>query len=320
MAEARRPPEQLSIGVATILATVLAMSFADAVIKYASADFTLWQIYVLRSLLVIPALLAISLAGRRPLRLGWGSNRWIYLRSLLLALMYIAIYAAIPVLSLPVIAASLYTGPLFIALFSALLIGEPVGARLWAAIVVGFTGVLVILRPAADDFSVSALIPIIAALLYALAAIITRSKCAAETPLTLALALNLALLTVGAIATAAQALWQPAPPGSLAYPFLLGAWARMGPREWGILGLLAVLMLGISLGLAKAYQSAPPAIIATFDYGYLLFAAFWSYAIFSEPPDGVTIAGMMLIAGAGFLVVRGASPTADRDAGVKAEP
>jgi drug/metabolite transporter (DMT)-like permease len=319
MDQATPRPERTSVGIATIVATVLAMSFADAVIKYVSADFTLWQIYVLRSLLVLPVLLAIALAGRRPLRLGRDANRWIYLRSLLLALMYVAIYAAIPVLSLPVIATSRYTGPLFIALFSALLIGEPVGIRRWAAIVIGFAGVLVSLRPTADGFSVSALIPIIAALFYALAAIITRSKCATETPLTLALALNLTLLAVGIVATAALALWLPASSGETAYPFLLGAWAEMGLHEWGVLGLLAVLMLGISLGLAKAYQSAPPAGIATFDYSYLLFAAFWSYAIFSQPPDGATMAGMAMIAGAGFLVVRSGGPKADLSASVRAD-
>jgi drug/metabolite transporter (DMT)-like permease len=318
MDQATPRPERMSVGIATIVATVLAMSFADAVIKYASTDFTLWQIYVLRSLLVLPVLLAIALAGRRPLRPGRGTSRWVYLRSLLLALMYVAIYAAIPVLSLPVIAASLYTGPLFIALFSALLIGEPVGLQRWAAIAIGFAGVLVILRPAAEGFSVLALIPIIAALLYALAAIITRAKCAAETPLTLALTLNLTLLAVGIVATAALALWLPVSSGKTAYPFLLGAWAEMGLQEWGVLGLLAVLMLGISLGLAKAYQSAPPAVIATFDYSYLLFAAFWSYAIFSQPPDGATIAGMVMIAGAGFLVVRGSGPSTTDHARVKA--
>jgi drug/metabolite transporter (DMT)-like permease len=82
----------------------------------------------------------------------------------------------------------------------------------------------------------------------------------------------------------------------------------MGHREWGIVSVLALLMVAISMGLAKAYQSAPPAIIATFDYTYLVFAAFWSFLIFSETPDAATIIGMLLIAGAGLLVVR---PPAD---------
>ncbi|MGH6879306.1 DMT family transporter [Hypericibacter sp.] len=298
-----RRPEQVTIGIITIVATVLAMSFADAVVKYVSATFTLWQIYVLRSLIVIPALILISGVGSRSFRTGWRLGGWVGLRSLLLALMYVAIYAAVPVLSLSVIAASLYTAPLFIALLSALLIGEPVGLRRWAGIVIGFAGVLLILRPAADGFTALALIPVAAALLYAMAAIITRSKCIDEAPMTLALGLNLALLGVGTIATLALSLGRPMLPAASAYPFLLGAWGAMDPRNLAVLALLAALMLAISLGLAKAYQSAPPTIIATFDYCYLPFAAFWSYAIFSEPPDLATIGGMVLIAMAGLIVM-----------------
>jgi drug/metabolite transporter (DMT)-like permease len=314
MIEAAQRPNRLSIGIATIVASVFAMSVADAIIKSASAYVTLWQIYVLRSLLVIPVLVAAASVGDGWVSLGSTFKRWVVLRSLLLAFMYIALYAAIPVLSLPVIAASAYTGPLFIALFSAVLIGEPVGARRWFAIAIGFGGVLIILRPAAAEFSVLALIPIGAALLYAAAAVITRSKCETEPPLALGLALNIALLAVGIVATAVLALWQPVLPSGGAYPFLFGTWGSVGLREWAVLGLLAVLMLGISIGVAKAYQSAPPAVIATFDYSYLPFASFWSYAVFSEPPDAPTVAGMALIAGAGLLASKGTRPAAEQPA------
>jgi drug/metabolite transporter (DMT)-like permease len=266
--------------------------------------FPLWQIYVVRSLVVIPLLTAISLFDRQPERIAPKSKGWAFLRGMLLALMYIAIYAAVPVLSLSVIAASLYTGPLFTALLSALLIGEPVGARRWGAIFTGFVGVLVILRPDAYGFSPVALIPVMAGLLYALAAVITRSKCGNETPMALAFALNFSLLLVGIIATAAIAIWHPTLSQTSLYPFLLGYWVTMDSQEWAIITLLALLMVGISIGLAKAYQSASPAIIATFDYTYLLFAAFWSYAVFDEPPDTATITGMLIIAAAGLLVIQ----------------
>ncbi len=67
---------------------------------------------------------------------------------------------------------------------------------------------------------------------------------------------------------------------------------------------LAELLVGIAIGLATAYQAAPPVVVATFDYSYLIFATLWGYAIFSQLPDAPTILGMMLIAGAGLLVIR----------------
>jgi drug/metabolite transporter (DMT)-like permease len=211
------------------------------------------------------------------------------------------------VLSLSVIAATLYTGPLFIALFSSLLIGEPVGPRRWAAIALGFVAVLVIIRPAASDFTALALIPIVAAILYALANVLTRAKAQEESPLALGFALNYALILVGLAATLAIALWDPTPEQAGFYPFLLGHWVPMASAEWMIVAALAVLMVGISVGLAKAYQSAPPAVIATFDYAYLAFAAFWSFAVFNEAPDLPTVVGLVMIAAAGLMAMGGGS-------------
>lgn len=299
----RHYPENVALGVMVIVVTVCAMAFGDALVKYISADFTLWQIFVLRSLAAMPILTALlllngSLATIRPKSIGWTM-----LRSMLLVAMWIAFGAALPVLSLPVVAAAYYTGPLFITLFSALLIGEPVRPRRWMAVSIGFVGVLVILRPGTDAFSFFTLLPILSALLYALAAIITRTGCVDENPFVLSLALNISFMAVGAIAMGVIGAWEPTASQAGAYPFLLGQGAIMHSREWGIIALLAVLIVAISSGVAKAYQSAPPAIIATFDYSYLAFAAFWSFVFFADLPDAVTGAGMLLIAGAGLLAV-----------------
>jgi len=154
------------LGVAVIVATVFTMALADAVIKYASAAFPLWQIFVVRSLLAVPMLVVIALCTNADIRPR--SPPWAIARGLLLAFMYVAIYAAIPRLSLSVIAAALYTGPIFVALLSACVTGEKVGACGWVAVVLGFAGVLVILRPHTDAFSFYMLIPVIAGLFYAL--------------------------------------------------------------------------------------------------------------------------------------------------------
>ncbi len=298
-------------GVCIIIATVFTMAFTDAVIKYLSSAFPLWQIFVLRSLGAIAILVVIVLFGPHPTALRPLSLKWSAARSLLLTFMYIAIYAAAPLLPLSVIAASLYTGPIFTALFSAILIGEPIGVRRGCAVLLGFAGVLVILRPDAGAFSFYALIPVIAGLFYALAAIITRAKCMNEKPQVLAIMLNLSILAVGLLATGVVALLQPLMPlieSGASYPFLLGNWILMGAREWGVIALLAFLIVIIGTGLAKAYQSAPPSLIATFDYTYLPFAALWGFLFFAERPDLATIAGMILIVIAGLLVIRPVRP------------
>ncbi len=293
----------LSRGVMTILATVFAMALADAVIKRSSAGLPLWQIWVLRSGLVVPVLLVRTRGALRPAGL-----RWVLLRSLLLALMYLGIYAAIPLLALSVIAAALYTGPLFILALSALMLGEPVTRRHGLAVACGFAGVLVIVRPLAAGFSPLTLLPVGAAFLYALAAVLTRARCAGHRPETLALWLNLTLLAVGATASALIGAGAFA---SADYAFLFGHWQPMGSSDFRMIAALALLMIGTGIGLARAYQSPQPQVIATFDYAYLIFAAFWGYLFFGEVPDLGTAAGMLLIAGAGLMVLFAAGPVAD---------
>lgn len=302
--EANGRRDNVPLGIVVIILTVFAMASADAVIKYVSATFTLWQIYVVRSLIVIPMIMAVMTLGPRQALAAGAIFGWPFLRGLMLAVMYVAIYAAMPVLSLATIAASLYMAPLFIAVLSPILMGETVGRWRWAAVVLGFLGVLAILRPGSDSFSSLALIPVLAALLYALVAIMTRTRCVGTPPTVLAFALNLALLLVGIVATALLAVWRPAQTEPFFYPFLFGQWMAMGLREYGIIAILAGLMVVVSLGLAKAYQSAPSSVIATFDYSYLLFSVFWGVVLFGDLPDVPTIAGMLMIATAGLLVIR----------------
>ncbi|MEM7222444.1 MAG: DMT family transporter [Pseudomonadota bacterium] len=289
---AEERPQRTGLGVATILITVFAMAFGDALVKAVSADFSLWQIYVLRSAFAIPLLVLLVRGAVRARAPGW-----IALRSLFLMLMWLAFYGALPLIDLAVVAAAYYSGPLFITLLSALLIGEPVGPRRWCAVLLGFGGVLVILRPDGDAFSPVALLPVLSGLFYALAAVVTRAKCHQEKPLVLSLWLNLGFLLFGLLGSAAVALLAPDP----AAPFFLGPWTAMDARDWAVIAGLGLLIVFIGAGTAKAYQCGPPAVIAAFDYAYLPFAVAWGALLFAERPDALTLLGMALIAGGGLL-------------------
>ena len=297
MTTATLPDRTATSGIITIILTVFAMALTDAFVKYASSNMTLWQIYVCRSCLALPVLMLLAKGQVLPNALGWVS-----LRSLLLVAMYLAIYAAIPVLDLSVIAATLYTGPLFIFLLSALFLKEPIRLLHWCAVGLGFVGVLFVVQPDRAEFSPSSLIPVIAAFLYASAAVLTRAKCANEAPTALAISLNAALIVCGAIVSLGLCLFPS--PYAASYPFLMGRWSPVNAETLAILAGMAVLVIGVTLGLARAYQSPRPQVIATFDYAYLIFAAFWGFVFFGEVPDGFTVFGIALIAAAGGLVLK----------------
>src|SRR5262245_10352755 len=293
-------PHRTTEGVSLILASVLTMAFADAVVKLVSADLTIWQIFAARSLVAVPILIVILLA--MGIALKPRSSKWAFIRATLLVLTWLAYYASLPVLSLSVAAVAVYTGPIIIALLSAALIGEPVTLRQWSGVLLGFLGVVAILQPGTDAFSWYTLLPLLAAALYALSLVLTRSKCRAEAPLVLALALHGSFLVTGLVGAAALAVMGLGPDTKAAFPFLLGDWAPMGLREWGLMALLGVLSAAYFAGVARAYQIAAPSIVATFDYGYLVSAAIWGFVFFAETPSLLTIGGMILITVAGLLV------------------
>lgn len=292
--------DHISLAVSVIILTVLALSLGDALIKITSGSFVIWQIFVIRSLLAIPVLLLLLIATS-PERLQFQDVLgWVLLRSLMLVGMWICYYLALPRLTLSVAAASYYTLPIFITLFSAIFIGERISGLGWIAVFAGFLGVLLIFRPSAGDFNAYTILPIVAAMLYAGAMILTRTRCRKQHPIVLALALNICFVIVGALAAGVVKLL----PDAARHGFLLAPWAAMGQAEWISIGLLTAALLIGSIGAAVAYQNGPPSVIGTFDFAYVGFAVIWGMIFFAEVPDVTSTLGMTLIVGAGILSLR----------------
>lgn len=294
-------PDNLPLAVGTILFTVFAMSAGDALVKSMGAASTvgLWQLFAVRSLLVLPVLLAAGLY------LGIGtllprSILWVGLRAALLVMVWIAYYAALPNLPLSAAAAALYTLPLFIVGFSALWTHDRVTRLHGVAAALGFIGVALVLRPGTEAFSLYALLPVLAAMLFAGAMVLTRTRCQGEHPLAMVLGLHLAFILAGAVGLLVLALV----PGLAGDSFLSDTWHSLTWPEWQIMALLALSILIASVGTAIAYQKAPTSIIGTFEFAYVGFAVLWGILFFAELPDLLTLAGLALIVLAGVLTVR----------------
>ncbi|MEL7465474.1 MAG: DMT family transporter [Pseudomonadota bacterium] len=294
------PRDNLPLAISAILFTVFALSLGDALIKFASGDFPVWQIFVLRSLIVLPILAGYVVFARGSLLIPTPFLGWVALRSLMLVAMWLCFYIALPHLDLSVAAGTYYTIPLFLTIFSALLLRERVSALGWAAVAIGFTGMLLILRPDAGALNIYALSPLVAAILYALAMILTRSTCRDVAPVALSLALNLAFILIGGAATAGIALLGL----ERADGFLTAPWSPMGGAEWGAMAVLAAAILIGSIGAAIAYQNGSPAVIGVFDFAYIGFAVIWGFLFFAEIPDAYALLGIALIVVAGGLSTR----------------
>lgn len=301
----QKPSDNLSLGVATIVGTVFALSLGDALIKSlgGGGEMGVWQLFAMRSLLAFPILLGAAFAIFGGQRLAPRSVGWISIRSALLAFMWVAYYLSLPLLPLAVAAAAYYTLPLFITAFAALFADETVGPTQWAGVVLGFLGIILVLRPGGEAFQWAALLPILSAVLYAAAMILTRTKCLDEHPATLALGLNAAFILFGITGLMAGWLLQIDGPG-----FLTTSWTAMSPEAWRNIAILAALVLVASVGTAVAYQAAPVSTIGTFDFAYVGFALIWGALFFDERPDMIAIIGIAIIVIAGLLAVQQPKP------------
>ncbi len=282
---------QTSIAIFAIIAAVVALSLGDALIKGTGLSLPLWQMFILRSCMVVPVLwwLAYRRGGIRLKNPGWA-----LLRGILLALMWLSYYSALPLMPLSLAAAAYYTGPLFIIALAAGVAGRWPPTRAIFAIAAGFIGVLLIIQPDTSGLALETLLPILAAALYACAMVLTSVKCRDDDPFSLALVLNLIFIVCGAALSVFAGQ-----DGS----FVFGAWKTMDLQLVGTLVALAVFILIGSVGAAIAYQLGPPNTVAAFDYSYLVFSLIWGGLFFAEVPNTLGLIGILVIVGAGFLAL-----------------
>lgn len=176
-----------------------------------------------------------------------------------------------------------FMAPLYVTALSVPFLGEKVGIRRWLAVIGGFAGVLVIIRPGTDLFEPAALLPLASSLCWSVALIITRRMRETERPVTV-MAWSTFVATV-AITPLGLADWRPTAPGD--WPFLIA------------IGLchLAGHFLAI-----RAFMIGSAAMLAPFNYSTLVWAIVIGVTVFGTFPDGPTIVGSLVLVAAGIYV------------------
>jgi drug/metabolite transporter (DMT)-like permease len=194
---------------------------------------------------------------------------------------------ALQYLQLTVTASIFFSVPIIIALASALVLGEKLDAGRWAAIIAGFAGVLVIIRPWGAEFHPAMLASVVNALLYAAFMMMTRRLAAYDSPETIQY-----LPAVGAAIGLA--------------PFALAAWVPpSGWLEWTVACLMGVLGGAGHYLLALAHRYAPASVIAPFLYQQVVYVTLFGYLVFGDVPSpGLWLGAAIVIASGLYLFSR----------------
>ena len=272
-------------GIACALVGLFGMSVMDACAKFLGEGYAISQIILARNgvgALVVLAFVLASGNGLGPLRahrIGLLVLRTVF--SLAAGFLFFTGLRYLPLADAFAIA---FTAPLFITALSMPVLGEHVGIRRWAAVVVGFVGVLVVIQPGTASFRVEALLPLGAALSYALTMLVSRKMTRDMT-------------------TSAIMFWSSLGAAFAALALMPSQWQMPGLFDLGLFLFMGLIgTLGMSL-IIQGYRFAPAAVIAPFDYSALLWAIILGWLIWGDVPATHVWLGSSILIASGLYIL-----------------
>ena len=278
-------------GILLFMSALMLFALLDATSKHLSASFAVpllvWARYTLHF-----AIMLVFVAPSMRLQLVRTDNLALQVVRAL-ALVGTTGFAMMAFRSMPLAEATavLFLAPLLVTLLAGPFLHERIGAGRWAAVLVGFAGVLLIARPGGALNLAGVLWALAGAACYAAYQLLTRRLSHAEHPLTL-------LFYTALVGTAVM---------SLALPWFWFEFAP-APRQW-----LMIASLGVYGGvghfiLIRAFRLAPASTLTPFGYTQLIWAGLLGWMVFGHIPDAMSTAGMAVIAASGLWLALGERP------------
>jgi drug/metabolite transporter (DMT)-like permease len=226
----------------------------------------------------------------------------VLVRTIFITTAMLLYFSVLPMMPIAEAGAGLFTSPIFVLLFSALIFREKVGWRRIMAVAMGSVGVLMVLQPGGAGFTIYNLLPILAGALYAMASIITFRYCQEESSFAVLMSFFVAVGIFGALTTTGLTFF-PAPADLLQQaPFLFSPWKSVDMMFWLWMVLIA---LGAAIALSfmtRAYQLTLTSYAAIYEYAYLISAGFFGWTMWGTIPGILSMIGIMLIIGAGVII------------------
>ncbi|RUW03619.1 MULTISPECIES: DMT family transporter [unclassified Mesorhizobium] len=272
----------LLAGILLMLAGDFMFALNDAMGKWLVASFSVGQVVLVRS---IGAFLVLG-----PMIANQGAGKLFQVERPVLQVLRVAattldtglFYAAVVYLPLADVMSFYMAGPIYVAALSHLLLGEKVGWRRWLAILVGFCGVLIILKPSSAAFSLSSAYALIGSIAFGFAIILGR-RLRGTSDTTLVTWQTIGTLIVGGVLT-------------------IGAWRMPSALDFGAMLLLGIVSCAAHLMITRALKLAPASTLAPLHYSLLLWAIVFGLVFFGDVPSPRILAGSAIVVLAGIFI------------------
>jgi drug/metabolite transporter (DMT)-like permease len=293
-------------GIGFLVLAVLTTSLQSVAIKWLGGSYSALEIVVIRSLVALPFTLLFYRSEGRSKHQGvlptTQHHKLEYTRGLFQFLSYTTAVMGLAALPLADVEAIRFSGPLMITLLSVTMLGEKVGPRHWLALLIGFGGVLLVVRPGSTAFDLGSVFILVSVLFYALIVISTRKLHTYDSSATMAYYSSLVYLVAALALAPLPAVVGPRPDAHPSIAFLIRAWSMPTMLDLAIMAGLGLIWAAWIYFLARAYSLAPASVLAPFEYVALPISIMWGFLIWHEVPTLTTLAGAALTLASGLYI------------------
>jgi drug/metabolite transporter (DMT)-like permease len=269
-------------GIGLMLAGITLFSINDALGKWLLVTYSVGELLLVRSLaavvLIAPFVWQAGLAQFRD-----APRPGLQIVRIALSTLEVAMFFwAVSYLPLADTVTFYLAGPIYVTALSVVLLREPVGWRRWTAVLVGFGGVVLALRPSMASFTLPALIALAGSISFAASLVATRMLRATSNTVLVAGQIG-ATLVFGAIAT----------------PF---AWVKPSTLDFALMSLFGVISIVALACINLSLKWTAASVVVPYQYTLIVWAIVLGYLVFGDVPDPLTLLGGAVIVGAGLYI------------------
>ena len=267
-----------------LLAWVM-LPIMDGIAKYLSSDLPVLQITWARYFFTVFFTLPIMFFLFKKY-LVWTTNPKLqFLRGLILLIANICFFYSISIISLAKALTLAFIAPLIVTAFSPFFLGEKVGYRRWLAVIIGFVGTLVVIRPGFVEINLASIAALITGIMYGFYLIITRKLSSSDNPL-------LTLLLTGVVGAIIISLIMPI------------VWVQPSLTQWSLMAAVGIFACIGHFFLILSLKYADASKLAPFSYFEIITNILIGYYFFGDFPDKWTFLGLFIIVSAGIYIFR----------------
>lgn len=271
-------------GVVLMIAGIAFLSANDAVSKHLAERYPLGQVVFLRQFAGLMVALPYALATTGLASFHVVNRKGQIVRAVAFIGTSVLMLASLANLPLAIATAIAFSSPLWVAVFAGPMLGERVSLRRWMAILTGFAGVLLIIRPGGAGFTLALLLPVATAMCNALRDMMTRKLAATDSSISILIWGGLLLLVLSACAL----------------PF---GWTPVAPIDWAWFALAGFLNTGAHFLMISAYRHADASALSPYRYTSLIWAILLGWLFWSHLPDAVALLGTVVVVTAAAFAI-----------------